>query len=217
MAKQSIGLGSSANDGTGDDLRTAGGKINGNFDELYAAGADDTESFLHSGRYTWPLSWVGIVGTVVTANRLFFAPVVIPKGFTADQIAIRVNSAVAGEARLGIYKNRAGNLPGELILDSGALSVNVVNSTVFATISQALPPGKHWLAFVSDAAANVFRDSGTHYALGVGSIYSGGASGTSGIHRAYTYGALPADESANVVADYTADAGGIPYVGLRMA
>lgn len=35
MAKQSIGVGSSANDGTGDPLRTAFQKINANFDELY--------------------------------------------------------------------------------------------------------------------------------------------------------------------------------------
>ena len=35
MAKQVIGVGSSGNDGTGDDLRTAGGKINDNFTELY--------------------------------------------------------------------------------------------------------------------------------------------------------------------------------------
>lgn len=35
MAKQSIYLGAAGNDGTGDDLRTAGTKINDNFDEVY--------------------------------------------------------------------------------------------------------------------------------------------------------------------------------------
>ncbi len=35
MAKQTINLGSSANDGTGDPLRTAFDKVNDNFDELY--------------------------------------------------------------------------------------------------------------------------------------------------------------------------------------
>lgn len=35
MAKQTIGIGSSANDGTGDPLRTAFDKCNDNFDELY--------------------------------------------------------------------------------------------------------------------------------------------------------------------------------------
>ena len=37
MAKQTLGLGSSANDGTGDSLRIGGDKINDNFDELYTA------------------------------------------------------------------------------------------------------------------------------------------------------------------------------------
>jgi hypothetical protein len=35
MAKQIINLGNSANDGTGDDLRTAFVKVRNNFDDLY--------------------------------------------------------------------------------------------------------------------------------------------------------------------------------------
>ena len=35
MTKQSIGLGSSPNDGTGDTIRAGGDKINDNFDEIY--------------------------------------------------------------------------------------------------------------------------------------------------------------------------------------
>ncbi len=35
MARQIIGIGTTANDNTGDDLRTAGDKINDNFTELY--------------------------------------------------------------------------------------------------------------------------------------------------------------------------------------
>jgi hypothetical protein len=37
MAKLNIGIGSAANDGTGDTLRVAGGKINDNFSEIYTA------------------------------------------------------------------------------------------------------------------------------------------------------------------------------------
>ena len=37
MAYQALGLGSTANDGTGDDLRTGGDKINDNFVEVYTA------------------------------------------------------------------------------------------------------------------------------------------------------------------------------------
>lgn len=38
MAQQTIGLGSAPNDGTGDNIRVAGDKINDNFTELYARG-----------------------------------------------------------------------------------------------------------------------------------------------------------------------------------
>lgn len=56
MAQQTIGIGSTANDGTGDTLRSGGDKINDNFTELYSrtppvvsfdgGTADDTAAFL---------------------------------------------------------------------------------------------------------------------------------------------------------------------------
>jgi hypothetical protein len=44
MAKQVIGIGSAANDGTGDPLRTAFDKINDNFTELYSDDVGDVNS-----------------------------------------------------------------------------------------------------------------------------------------------------------------------------
>jgi hypothetical protein len=41
MAKQTVNIGTTANDNTGDSLRVAGDKINDNFDELYGY-ADNT-------------------------------------------------------------------------------------------------------------------------------------------------------------------------------
>ena len=41
MAKQTIGIGSAANDGTGDQLRTAFDKVNDNFNEMYAFITED--------------------------------------------------------------------------------------------------------------------------------------------------------------------------------
>ena len=37
MAKQTVGIGSNANDGTGDTLRAGADKINDNFNEVYNA------------------------------------------------------------------------------------------------------------------------------------------------------------------------------------
>ena len=44
MARQSVNTGTTANDGTGDTLRTAGGKINSNFQELYTLLGGDSAS-----------------------------------------------------------------------------------------------------------------------------------------------------------------------------
>ena len=40
MARQVINTGTVANDGTGDNLRVGGGKVNDNFSELYTAFGD---------------------------------------------------------------------------------------------------------------------------------------------------------------------------------
>ena len=49
MTMQTIGIGSAANDGTGDTLRSAGTKINANFTELYAVAAPNSETITANG------------------------------------------------------------------------------------------------------------------------------------------------------------------------
>ena len=52
MAQQTINIGSVANDGTGDPLRDAFGKINENFTELYTDDTGDVNSVTGSGGLT---------------------------------------------------------------------------------------------------------------------------------------------------------------------
>lgn len=52
MTKQTIGIGSSANDGTGDPIRDAFDKANDNFDELYAFGGGASSSDIASAATT---------------------------------------------------------------------------------------------------------------------------------------------------------------------
>ena len=52
MAKQVINIGSVANDGTGDPLRTAFDKVNDNFTELYSDDAGDVNQVTGSGGIT---------------------------------------------------------------------------------------------------------------------------------------------------------------------
>jgi hypothetical protein len=75
MAYQQLGLGSSANDGTGDDLRTGGDKINDNFVELYTKlGNGSTLSNL-----TFPTGTDTIVGRATTdtlTNKTLTSPTI---------------------------------------------------------------------------------------------------------------------------------------------
>ena len=52
MAQQTINIGSVANDGTGDPLRTAFDKVNDNFTELYSDDAGDVNQVTGSGGIT---------------------------------------------------------------------------------------------------------------------------------------------------------------------
>jgi len=67
MAKQTIGIGSAANDGTGDPLRTGFSKVNDNFNEVYS-------SYTMTGKLTVGNSSVNTTvsntGGIVTANSL---------------------------------------------------------------------------------------------------------------------------------------------------
>jgi hypothetical protein len=109
MARQDINIGSNANDGTGDDLRTAMQKINTNFTELYA------ETSVDSG--------ITISGNTISSNRSDDDIVFEPSGVGAIRFpAVTIND----NAITGIRSNEdltiAASGTGNLIL--GALRVN---------------------------------------------------------------------------------------------
>ena len=61
MAQQTINIGSSANDGTGDPLRTAFDKINDNFSELYGTSAFDQQITLSGNKVSSNVSNANLV------------------------------------------------------------------------------------------------------------------------------------------------------------
>ena len=65
MAKQAVGIGSSANDGAGDTLRAGADKINDNFNEVYAALGNGTT-------LTDIINSDGIIDVSSGANRIVF-------------------------------------------------------------------------------------------------------------------------------------------------
>ena len=63
MAKQLLGRGSSANDGTGDNLRDGANKINLNFNEIYTAIGDGS-----TVDGTWKLQDDSSTEAIISAN-----------------------------------------------------------------------------------------------------------------------------------------------------
>jgi hypothetical protein len=83
MSKNTVGIGTVANDGTGDSLREAGGKLNTNFDEIYTTFGDGLNLFqgyvlngdekLNLAISTMAPVGVG-VGTVAVADGIIWNP-----------------------------------------------------------------------------------------------------------------------------------------------
>lgn len=145
----------------------------------------------------------------LSANTLYFMPFVAGSPGTATRIGIEISTGAAGNARLGIYNNHLTKAqPSTLVLDAGTI---VTTSTGFLeiAISQALAAGRYWLAFVSNAGPGVRALSGT----GVAWPMVDGLTTTRAVSptRAFTYAALPSDESAQ---SYTWDASALPALWL---
>ena len=115
MAKQSLGLGSSANDNTGDTLRAGGDKINDNFTEIYTAIGNGTNLNISLSN---PAS-----GQVLRYNGSTFLP--------SDYSALTTSLDVAGYS---IISSSNGNInlnpngTGNVLINNGSI-VNTFNGT----------------------------------------------------------------------------------------
>ncbi len=115
MAKQSLGLGSSANDNTGDTLRAGGDKINDNFNEIYTAIGNGTTLNVSVSN---PAN-----GQVLRYNGSTFLP--------SDYSALTSSLDVAGNS---IISSSNGNIninpngTGNVVVNNGSI-VNTFNGT----------------------------------------------------------------------------------------
>lgn len=156
-----------------------------------------------SSFYIGPPPGSTIVAAAQSANVLYMMPFFVADDMTVVEIGVNVTVASAGNARLGIYNMVGVNNqhPGTLVSDCGTVSVNVTNThQKITSLSVALKQGWYHAAYVSDATPTIFRLN----AGGLGWFPFG--SGVSNIHgwsRAYTYAALPADETAETYGNAT--------------
>ena len=109
MAKQDIGLGTIANDGTGDTLRTGGDKVNDNFGEVYTYLGDGTT-----------LSTDPVVTTAATqtlTNKSLTSPTITGTGAIAGTFTGNVTGDVTGNLTGNVTGDVTGNLTGNVTGD----------------------------------------------------------------------------------------------------
>ena len=84
MAYQKVGIGSAANDGTGDTLRDGGDKINENFEDLWAKINGVTNGDINNGTALTGESVILSGATPTLAGKTLTAPKILDGGFIAD-------------------------------------------------------------------------------------------------------------------------------------
>jgi len=205
MAKQTINIGSNANDGTGDPLRTAFNKINDNFTELY--GSDNDLNTLDSNLDVNNF----IITTGVTNGNI----TITPNG-TGDLLlgALRVNgTSISADNSTFINLNEgviidgtlrvddAVNLNTSLTLAAGATITEFSTSTSLGTSNTLVPTQNAVKAYVD--AQNVAQaitfvgDDSTGTAVNSGETFQ--ILGGTGLTSAVTGDAITLDIDATVV------------------
>ena len=149
MAYQKVGTGQSANDGTGDDLRTGAGKINANIEEVYAKINGVATNTITDGTAITTDTVVLLTATQTLTNKTLTAPVLGGETTTASGnlqvnpatkiVEVRGGGSTEGQIQLNCRDNSHGQkivaqphsagVTNEMLLPAGA------NSTLVSRVS----------------------------------------------------------------------------------
>tara|TARA_Y100000356_G_scaffold132237_1_gene137194 strand:+ start:465 stop:1898 length:1434 start_codon:yes stop_codon:yes gene_type:complete len=165
MAKQVIGIGNAANDGSGDPLRTAGDKVNDNFNEFYSKLGDGTN--LH------PLTFPSANATVLTTSNAD-AGILTTSNADADHVLINdggvlkkitpANLGIGGGGSSGVTVQEEGSALSTAGTTLNFVGAGVTASGTGATKTITIPGGASQNLFDKIAVSgqsNVVADSAT--------------------------------------------------------
>jgi hypothetical protein len=152
MAQQTINIGTTANDGTGDPLRTAFDKVNDNFTELYTDDAGDVNSVN------------GATGVVVLDSDD------ITEGSTNLYNATHTGD-VTGSVALTIASNAVTNAK----INNGAVNMDKLSTTVVVTESEGIASNDNDTTLPTSAAVKDFVDTATASFVDTNTEYTAGS------------------------------------------
>jgi cytoskeletal protein CcmA (bactofilin family) len=205
MAKQTINIGSNANDGTGDPLRTAFNKINDNFTELYGSDNDlntldanlDVNNFIITTGVTNGNITITPNGTgSLTLGALTVSGTEISSA-DSTQITLKENLSVTGSLNAA----GAATLGTSLTLAAGATITEFSTSTSLGTSNTLVPTQNAVKAYVDaqnvSQAITFVGDDSTGTAVNSGETFQ--ILGGTGLTSAVTGDAITLDIDATVV------------------
>tara|TARA_B100000902_G_scaffold377481_1_gene409737 strand:- start:2011 stop:3780 length:1770 start_codon:yes stop_codon:yes gene_type:complete len=132
MAKQSISIGSSANDGTGSNLRTGGSIINNNFNEVYNQLGDGTNL----------KGWIRFLDTASTSYQTnlgsdfkFIGGTGIDAVISGTQLTISTDATVPTNTSVATFQNKSLDLANNTITGTTSQFNTALSDGNFATIA----------------------------------------------------------------------------------
>lgn len=165
MSRLGINTGSSANDGTGDSLRSAMGKINSNFQELYDTfgDGDDLESYVDS-------AGISTVAENLTGNPIINTSGAVVAGVaTAEHLEVR-NITATGVITATQFFGDGSQLENVVATNSG---VEILDDSVRKGIAKELNFGNGLTLGDPDGAGRVLISLTTSVVSGGGTVAAG--------------------------------------------
>lgn len=142
-----------------------------------------------SGRYYTNDLMHNMVTQNVGANNLYYFPINISVRVQLATIAARVNSAVTGTCRLGVYDNLNGN-PNKFLFDAGTIDCGTTGNKEIALTNTFLSANWYWFTLFAGCNATFDSSNGMMMNGIIGnSVLS--TSQVTGIRATLTYGSMP--------------------------